>query len=175
MTIEPEMSRPLRVEKISANGVEETIIASERERQALARRFDLIDIKSLTARLTVRPERTGLNFAVTGKVEADVVQRCVVTLEPLDAHVEQVIDVHYAAPEFLTRAMPERDVEEEDMEPIENGVMDLGELAAQHLGIGLEPYPRKAGLPTLEAEFGEPIVKENPFAKLVLLKGKKEE
>ena len=173
---EPEMSRPLRIEKISPNGVEEIILASERERKALAERFDLIDIKSLEAKLFVSPERAGLNFAVKGKVMAEVVQRCVVTLEPLPSTIEQNIHVHYSAPEFLVGGgATERDMEEDDMEPIENGIIDLGELAAQHLGLGLDPYPRKPDLPPVEMEFGEPVVADNPFAKLVVLKDKLKE
>lgn len=170
---EPELSRPLRIEKISPNGVEETIIASEKERQVLAERFDLVEIKNLTARLCVKPERAVLNFAVNGKLVADVVQSCVVTLEPLPAHVEQNIGVHFASPEFFqSGGATERDVEEDDMEPINDGIIDLGELVAQHLGLGLDPYPRKEGLPPVEVEFGEPLVKDNPFAKLVVLKDK---
>lgn len=172
---EPELSRPLRVEKISANGVEEIILAGERERLALAERFDLVAINKLEAQLQITPERAGLNFAVRGKLTADVVQRCVVTLEPLDAHVEAAIDVHFAAPEFLESAEAERNMDEDDMEPITDGIIDLGELVAQHLGLNLDPYPRKEGLPPLEAEFGEPIVVPNPFAKLVALKDKLKE
>lgn len=172
---EPELSRPLRIEKISPNGVEETIIASEKERRALAKRFDLVEIKNLKAKLRTVPERAGLNFAVSGSLESDVVQRCVVTLEPLDAHVGSDIHVHFAAPEFLESAEAERDLDEDDMEPIDDGIIDLGELVAQHLGLSLDPYPRKEGLPPLEAQFGETAKAPNPFLKLVALRDKTKE
>ena len=58
---EPELSRVLRVEKIAANGVVETIRTSEAERQALAERFDLIGIEDLQAKLTVTPKQTGID------------------------------------------------------------------------------------------------------------------
>jgi uncharacterized metal-binding protein YceD (DUF177 family) len=172
---EPELSRPLKVEKITANGVEETILAGERERRALSARFDLVEIKSLQAKLVVRPKQAGTNFAVDGSLKAEVVQRCVVTLEPLSSVIEQPIHVHFAAPELMGAGAAERALDEEDMEAITDGVIDLGELVAQHLGLALDPYPRKEGLPPVEAEFGDKPLESSPFAKLAALKDRLKE
>jgi len=79
---QPEFSRPLAVDKIPAGGVDQEIEASEAERKALAARFGLLGLPRFAARLGVRPIRAGLAFAVTGRVVADAVQQCVVTLEP---------------------------------------------------------------------------------------------
>lgn len=170
LNAEPELSRPVRVEKISPNGVEETIVASPREREALAKRFDLVEVKSLEAKLRVTPKHAGLDFAVTGNVAADVVQRCVASLEPLSTHIDQAIDTHFAASADAGHGNAERDLDEEDMEPIEGGIIDLGELTAQHLGLGLNPYPRKADVPPVEVEFSKSAAPVNPFAKLVVVK-----
>jgi uncharacterized metal-binding protein YceD (DUF177 family) len=171
---EPELSRPLPVDKISAGGVEETIVADDKERRRLAARFVLLELKGLEARLTVTPTRGGDMFAVKGRMEADVVQQCVVTLEPLPSKIDQAIDVLYVGQELLRDQLgkPHLDVEEEETEAIVNGVIDLGELVAQNLGIALDPYPRKPGLAYVEAEYGDAIV-ANPFAKLAELKNKK--
>jgi uncharacterized metal-binding protein YceD (DUF177 family) len=172
---EPELSRPLRIEKISPNGVEEIIHASERERQALTERFDLIEIKKLEAKLQVTPEQAGTNYLVKGSLSAEVVQRCVVTLDPLPAKIEQPIHVHFAAPEILATGANERAMDEDDMEPIANGIIDLGELVAQHLGLGLNPYPRKPDVPPVEIEFGQAAKPANPFLKLTVLHNKTKE
>ncbi len=54
-------------------------------------------------------------------------------------------------------------------EPIVNGFIDLGQLAAEFLVLGLDPYPRKPG-----AEFIPPELvvdpEEHPFAALKALK-----
>jgi len=173
---EPELSRPLRAEKVSANGVEEKIVASENERQALAARFDLIAIGALEAKLHIVPKQAGTVFEVMGTFKADVTQRCVATLEPLAAHIEQPIKANFGA-SFAEAGSgaAEQAMSEDDLEPMINGVMDLGELVAQNLGLALDPYPRKPDIPPVEAEFGEPIVKTNPFAKLVSLKDRKKE
>jgi len=172
ITPEPELTRPLRIEKIGANGVEETIIASEQERSALATRFSLVELKKLEAKLNVLPASGAMNFTVHGRMQAEVVQRCVVTLEPLPTTLEQSIKVHFAAPELVTADVSERALDEDDMEPITNGIIDLGELVSQHLGLALDPYPRKAGLPPVEVAFDKTPVETNPFAKLALLKKK---
>src|ERR1700730_8675871 len=118
LSTEPELSRPLRIEKITPNGVDEMIHASEAERKALAQRFDLVELVKLDATLNVRPERAGLNFLVHGNLKADVIQNCVVTLDPLPAHVEKQIEVHFGMPEHLEGGdTAERDLEEDDLEP----------------------------------------------------------
>jgi uncharacterized metal-binding protein YceD (DUF177 family) len=168
---EPELSRPLPVDKISAGGVEETIVADANERKLLAKRFGLLDLPKLTAKLTVTPARGETMYAVKGRIEADVVQQCVVTLEPLPAAVAPEVDVLYVAHEYLegNGNNPHIDLEEEETEPIIGGIIDLGELVAQNLGIALDPYPRKPDIPFVEAEFGDPA-SGSPFAKLVDLK-----
>jgi uncharacterized metal-binding protein YceD (DUF177 family) len=175
---QPELSRPVAVDKISAGGADEKIVADKDERALLAERFGLIELPKLEAQLTVRPTRGGRMFEVKGAMQADVVQRCVVTLEPLPARIEQEIKVLYAAPEFLeAEGVHEVDMEAEDVEPIADGIIDLGELLAQSLGIALDPYPRKPGVAYVEKEYGEGEETANPFAKLSLLtkkdKGKK--
>ena len=76
-----------------------------------------------------------------------MVQTCVVTLEPLDARVAEDFRVTYGdADPAPTLAEIDLDYEEADPpEPIEGGIIDLGVLVAEHLALGLDPYPRKAG------------------------------
>lgn len=180
-----ELSRPLVVDKISPNGVEDDIQATPKERAALAARFGLIDLPMLRARLQTNATHAGAVVTVTGVLEADVVQPCVVTLEPVASHIEQAIDVKFSALETLPAASAiQHDADEDDVETIEGGVIDLGELAAQHLGLALDPYPRKPGVVFEETELQIPphagIVEDektaaNPFAQLAEWKKKRDE
>jgi uncharacterized metal-binding protein YceD (DUF177 family) len=136
----------------------------------LAERFGLLELPSLRAELTVNPTRAGKAYAVEGKLTADAVQKCVVTLEPLPAHIEHDIAALYTMGESGEPHDGLIDPDEAEVEPVIEGVIDLGELVAQHLGIALDPYPRKPGV-----EFQEPIgtaekAASNPFAKLAELK-----
>jgi len=111
---------------------------------------------------------------VAGAFDAEIVQTCVVTLEPFSVRVTDKLDVLFAQPSFFKELTHEAhvDVEEPDgPEPIVNGSIDLGELVAQHLALSLDPYPRKPGVsfesakPVLASEDG----KIKPFADLARL------
>lgn len=170
---QPEFSRPLAIDKIPQAGSEQHLVAKESERQALAERFGLLDLPRLEAELKVRSGHGDQIISVSGTMIADVVQQCVVTLEPLPSHIEQEIEIQFAPPELVGTGAGPSDVEEEDFEPILNGFIDLGELVAQNLGIALDPYPRKAGVEYVDALYGEEDKKQpGPLAQLVNLKKK---
>lgn len=166
MLPELEFSRPLAVDKIPAPGVEETLIANDKEREQLAQRFGLQDLKNLSATLSVHAASNRQGYVVTGTVSADVVQQCVVTLEPLPNHIEHQIDALFAFLEGDEAAPTQVEMDEDQPEPIIDGIIDLGELVAQHLGIALDPYPRKPGLAPVEAQYGSDKP-SNPFAQLI--------
>jgi len=164
---EPEFSYPIGIDKIPPSGLLKTIEANKEQRAALSTRFDLIELSKFAAEFHARPLNSGSTFSVVGKVIADVVQRCVVTLEPLPSHIECAVDVVYAP--SGTPEQEKLELETEETEVIVNGVIDLGELAAQHLGVALAPYPRKPGVPFVAAEYGDSQKRENPFVRLVEL------
>jgi uncharacterized metal-binding protein YceD (DUF177 family) len=167
------LSRRQPVDNLPANGFETAIEANEAERRALAEVLDILGIDSLKATFTLTPWRRG-GVRVTGVVEADVVQACVLTLDPVNETVREDIDLRFLPEGELPppRAEIELDVTSDDIpEPLEGGSIDLGAIAAEHMALGLDPYPRAPG-----AEF-EPYVedadepKEAPFAALARLKG----
>ena len=128
-----------------------TIEVGEGERAALAKRFDLIAIEALTARVrlfrTLARDGSGDVVRVVLDINADIVQRCVVTLEPLRARIaERGVET-----EFVLAAAPEaREVvfmpdDADPPEPLHGERIDVGELVAQHLALALDPYPRTPG------------------------------
>jgi uncharacterized metal-binding protein YceD (DUF177 family) len=166
---QPEFSRTIVIEKIPTAGVEQQLVAKDDERKKLAERLGLVELPKLEAKVTVHPVRADQTITVTGTLKADVVQQCVVTLEPLTNQIEYDFKVLYAAPELLTEGAGPSDMEEEDMEPILDGTIDLGELVAQNLGIALDPYPRKPGVGFVEAAYGDAKAAPGPLAQLVNL------
>lgn len=148
--IKPEFSRPISADQISGREVREQLTASPAEREALARRLGLREIGSLTALVRLRRVRGGQMIRITGDLQADVVQTCVVSLEPLPAHVEERFQALFAPAHLLPKEPEElaydTDDSEDPPEVIENGRIDIGELVAQHLSLALDPYPRLPGL-----------------------------
>jgi uncharacterized metal-binding protein YceD (DUF177 family) len=167
----PEFSRLINVARIPPNGSEENLEAKPQERTALAKRFDLVELRALKGQLTLQPG-SHQNIFVTGKIEADVVQRCVVTLEPIAAHLELDVKTTFVSaqqhPEGAGSPYPE-DLEEE-CEIFSGSKIDLGEMAAQYLGINLAPYPRKADAAVGVIAFGAKAEKPQPFAQLAEIK-----
>ncbi|HUG60331.1 MAG TPA: DUF177 domain-containing protein [Methylomirabilota bacterium] len=172
------LSRPQSVDNLTSRGIEVTIEASEGERAALAEILDIIGIDSLTATFTVKPWRKE-GVKVAGVVSADVVQACVVTLEPVVQHLREEVEVT-----FLPGAEPidpdaeiELDLDAPDLpEPLEGGRIDLGAIAAEHMALGLDPYPRAPGVEfnDLIEDDGSNDEPASPFADLARLKGEGE-
>ena len=179
----PEFSIELNLDDIPPQGREIAFEATAAERAALAARFDLIELKSLKGTATAKHWRK-LGVALEGRFEAEVVQACVVTLEPVPAKLSEKFRVHYLPAEMLEEAVggpgSEREIiidtdSEEPPEPFEAGHIDVGEMVAEQLALALDPYPRKPGVKADEAPASEPAEEEkkpNPFAVLEKLKKK---
>ncbi|MBP2298011.1 YceD family protein [Azospirillum picis] len=181
----PEFSRVVNADTVRRAEVTETIEATEGERRALAERLELEAIGRLAATVRLRAVRGGTMIRVSGKLEADVVQTCVVTLEPVPAHVTETFEALFAPETMVEDQGLEIDFDpslsDEDIpEPMENNRIDIGELTAQHLSLALDPYPHAEGVEFTgydegteeEEEAPAEPEKPNPFAVLQQLKSK---
>jgi uncharacterized metal-binding protein YceD (DUF177 family) len=170
---QPELSRRLILASVPESGESFRIEATEEERRALARRFDLIDLPSLRAEGVLTVTDHGRKARLEGELRADVVQSCVVTLDPVPATVEERFVRIYSA-EAGGEASAAVDIDAEDPpEPIVGGAIDVGEVVAETLGLGLDPYPRAPGAELQAGEgLGEGAAaapgnrRESPFAAL---------
>ena len=174
-----EFSRPMALDRVSATQHREEITATGKELAALAQRFGLLSLDRLSASFTLKRVRKDLVRA-KGRVSAELVQACVVTLDPIPAHIDEKFEV-----DFLEGVQPavadiELDAEAaEAPEPVPHGWIDLGELAAEQLGLAIDPYPRKPDAEVPAEWKGDPVAapaaveRPNPFAALEKLKADK--
>jgi uncharacterized metal-binding protein YceD (DUF177 family) len=167
-------SVPIAVAQIPDTGLHRDIEADPATRAAMADVAGLREILSARASLEVTPKGGG-RVHVEGRVRARVGQSCVVTLEPIENDIDEPIDLIFAPPEQIPQLADlvdeaaETDAEIPDpLEPIENGVIDLGRLATDALFLGIDPYPRRP-----DAVFEPPVVaadpEDHPFAGLKVL------
>ncbi|MDX1482867.1 MAG: DUF177 domain-containing protein [Alphaproteobacteria bacterium] len=180
----PEFSRMFAIEPDMGAGAEATSFAIEAEadeRAGLARRFGLLSLDALTAEGRIHVFESGTSVRLEGHVKADLVQACVVTLEPVPAHVEEDFVLHYrraAAGGPTARGPREVEVALEDgadWEPIPEAGIDVGEAAAECLGLAIDPYPRAADAEGALSELLGPAdetAKKSPFDALKRLKKK---
>jgi len=170
-TPESEFSRPFPVDRLGSAEAVETIEASPEERARLAERFGLVSLDHFAALVKLQRREGGL-IRVSGRLEADVVQTCVVTLEEFPSHVEDSFSADFteaAAAESDPEA--DFDVDYESPEPIRGGVIDIGELTAQFLSLALDPHPRAPGAAIGKAWSDEDkAAAPSPFAVLEKLK-----
>ena len=163
-------SRLVRVESLPREGQIVTIEATPTERDALASFYKLPAIAALTATLRLEPwGRRGAR--VTGAVHGEFTQVCIVSLEPFPATVDEDADVRFAPPRAADLKSSAQEAQafaladEDEPDPVIDGKIDLGALAAEFFALGLDPYPRKPGA-VLEEERtnSEPI--DSPFSAL---------
>ena len=155
----PELHRPVAADRLGDKGLETVVQASEAECAALARRMQLPSVLSLTCRF--RLKRVGPDvIEAHGDLQARVVQTCILTLEDFETGVAERFDIRFVPAGQETES---DDPEAEDEIPFEGGMIDLGEAAAEQLGLALDPYPRQPGatLPDME-----PDETPHPFAAL---------
>ncbi len=171
----PEFSRPIDLSRVGAVETTHEIGATHDERLALARRFGLLGLDRLTARVTLRRTHGGRTLRLKAHFEADVTQACVVTLDPVPNHVAGDFTVLYAkSPDGSEVTIdPEGD---SVVEPWPDGPLDIGEAVAQELAVALDPYPHAPGtsLESVWRSEAEPLETAKPFAELAKLRKRKE-
>lgn len=181
--IEQEWSHFVIAEDIADKPLNLTIEPNEEQIEALERRLDLVRLSGVVAKLTLTRTQGGHSVHVRGNVSAHVVQKCVVTLDPVDDVIEEDFEAWFADPDqavSLTRirhdkkSKGERPVlsESDDPEPMIDGQVDVGELVTQYLSLALNPYPHAEGVSyqggdsSESDDTGGPNALKNPFAAL---------
>ena len=167
----PEFARPQPLDRIGAGDKTERVAADKSERAALAKRFELISIESLTAAYELR--REGEAVRASGHLSARVTQACVVTGDPVPARIEETFDLRFLAEPAEGSDEMEIDAGECDTIFYTGGTVDLGEAAAETLALALDPFPRSASAAEALKQAG--VVGEDevtPFNAFAALKDK---
>ena len=147
------------------------LAADEAERKAIAGRLDLPSLDRLEAHASL--QRDGDTVRATGRVAASLEQRCVVTGEPVAAHVDEPFEIAFV-PEPRAGEVPEEvELRPEDCDVVfhDGAAIDLGTAIADTLALSLDPYPRSASAEAALREAGVLSEEEaGPFAALAKLR-----
>ena len=168
------LARRFEAGHLPAAGIVADLVATESERAALASACDLIAVNSLAGEATLTPDGRGA-VMVEGRVVADIVQACVVTLEPVEQHIDEAFSVRFVAPDSPDAPRPTKAGKEVVVDPaapdppeiMEGTAIDLGALVEEMFVLAIDPYPRAPGaaLPADAAKADETGA-ESPFAVL---------
>ena len=171
-TPEPEFSRLIDIRKIDGRELE--LAATSAECAALAKRFSLVSVGSLRARVSLA--RDGEVVTANGRLMADIVQSCAISAEDLPVHVDEPLALRFLSENAVAPPLSE---EEElsadacDEIPFTGDRIELGEALAQSLALSIDPFATGPDAERVRREVGlqdEDLA--GPFAKLAALKGK---
>ena len=109
----PEFSRLVSLRQITGKPV--FLEADESECAALARRFAITEVCSLTAEISL--DRNGDRVAAQGRLEADIVQPCAVSGEDFPVHIEEDIALRFVPEGSIDPALQEGEEIEIELVP----------------------------------------------------------
>ena len=155
----PELHRPIAADRIGAGGLDVLVEATPAECAALATRMKLPAVAALRCQFRLQRDTAG-SLLAHGHLIAHVVQSCVVSLEDFATSVEERFTVR-----FVETGQETDDDDPDSLDEVSfvNGILDLGEAAAEQLALALDPYPRApdAEMPDISDEQAA-----HPFAAL---------
>lgn len=162
----------VHVRRLPKKGLPVLVEADEAQRAALAEAHGLLAVENFTADLLVKAWKAE-GVSVTGRVMADIVQKCVVTLDPLAARVDEAVEGLFlpagsrlAIGGWAAEGEMHLSAEGPDApETFSGDEIDVGALAEEFFGLGIHPYPRKPGA-AAPAEGRNPDETRSPFADL---------
>lgn len=166
---------PVIVAQIPDAGLHRAFEAGDASRAAMAKIAGLREIMSASASFDLKL-KSGGRVHVTGEVHGRIGQTCVLTLDPIESAIDEVVDLMFAPPEQIRSlaalvdeaAQSEEEEVPDPPEPIVDGVIDLGRLATDVLFLAIDPYPRKSdAVFEPPAEIADPA--DHPFAALKAL------
>jgi uncharacterized metal-binding protein YceD (DUF177 family) len=162
-------SNQLRLDQIR-DGQRADLVADEGERRSIADRLGLRALNRLEAHVTL--SRTGPLIRAEGRVAATVEQSCVVTGDPISAHVDEPFALLFMpAPEADPDEEIELGAEDCDVVFYDGSALDLGGAIADTLALSIDPYPRSASAEAALKEAGVMTEEQaSPFAILAKLK-----
>jgi len=160
------------IDDISGNEWRGSLVATLQERAEIADRLDLLEVKSLSATIVVRPIMGRRGLSVDGSLQAEIVQQCVVTLDPVEESVATDFSSRFLPPELIEDLESDEISYVGDEDPPEvliDGELAVGSIVVEYLSLAIDPYPRKPGVSVsdvikpLEGVEEGAANRENPF------------
>ena len=160
----------LRLDQIR-DGERLDLVADEAERGEIARRLGLASLDRLEAHAALTC--TGEVVRAEGRLVAALEQNCVVTGDPVAAHVDEPFAILFVPEPPAAGADEEIELGEADCDVVftDGAQVDLGTAIADTLALSIDPYPRSASAEAALKEAG--VLSEeqaSPFAVLAKLK-----
>ena len=169
------LTKKVKISEIDAD-TSKTLAVDAAECEAIKSHLDLLALENLDFTYSLRLGAGG-RVHVSGRLKAEAVQTCVVTLEPVPAVIDVPVETEFWPASMI--ADLEKKAEDPSQaglidwpEAIEDEQIDLGPMVYGTLATSLEPYPRKTGASFhwSQGDLEEQMRENGPFAGLKRLK-----
>jgi uncharacterized metal-binding protein YceD (DUF177 family) len=147
------------------------LTADEPECSAIAARLGIEALDRLEAHATL--SRSGDTVRAEGRLAASLRQSCVMTGDPVAAHIDEPFDLLFMREPATNVPDAEIELGPSDCDVVfyDGAIIDLGGAIADTLALSLDPYPRSAGAEAALREAGVMTEAEaSPFAVLAKLR-----
>ena len=142
-------SFPVKVGHVASNAVTIKIEANQKEREGLAKLWNIVGVDSLTADVRLsRWKRDGVR--VSGRFRGELKQICVASLQPISTVIDDEFTAHFV-PETSKLARRDDihdgeiiiDVDGPDIpDTFTANTIDIAEVVAEYAALVIDPYPR---------------------------------
>ncbi len=163
----PHLRMILDSRRLPKEGLHIALDADRQDLTELVERFELPRIFSLSAQIDIEEINP---IRLKGRIKASFEQACVVSLELFEQKMDISFQTFFVLPEMqsiVSDVVVEPD--EDDVEILENGRIDLKSLIFDYFGLHLDPFPKKdvaAFFEYREEPSEEEKKAENPFSVL---------
>jgi uncharacterized metal-binding protein YceD (DUF177 family) len=166
-------SYPLKLEDMSSSTQKYILKADNNELNYITEIMKVPAVKGFKAELSVKLYKKEHLVEVKGVVDADVEQISVISLENFIKPYHNEFELKFDT-KMTLKDLKELDFEYDDelLDILDNGQIDLCAIAMEHLALVLDDFPRKEGEEfSFESEFDEETTETcNPFSVLKKLK-----
>ena len=171
--MQKNFSYPIKIEDLKQSDYKYELKADAEELEDITQVLQVEKVHKFEAEIFLKLTNRTNNLRVWGKVFAKIELKSVITLDNFIKDYDVPFELN-----FDTRATYndikelECDIEDEVPDIIENGCINLADIAIEQVALNLEDYPRAEGEvfdASLYCDVDEPK-KENPFAVLAKLK-----
>ncbi|MGH6870817.1 MAG: DUF177 domain-containing protein [Rhizomicrobium sp.] len=167
----PPIQQFFDLSDLSAAGADITVRAKAGELPALAKWIGVDAMAAFEGRLVLH-KLSQTRFSYEAELEADIVQACVATLDPVRTHIARTFSrtLHLTqGPVSARETVLVSPADDDSPEEIASTRFDLAGPLIEELTLAVDPYPRAPGV-AFEPPAGDKSPEESPFAVLKQLK-----
>src|SRR5574344_1447078 len=172
--MQKKFSYPIKIDELKQNDYKYVLNADAEELQDVTEILQVEKVHLFKAEIWLKFNHRQNMLTVSGNVLADVEEKSVISLQNFTKQYDVPFEVKYDTKATYQEIKEiDCDIDVDVPEIVENGIINLADVAIEQIALSLDAYPRGEGESFDFSQYSEQdveIKKENPFAVLAKLK-----